>query len=466
MKGKLSASLLLALCFFCGCTFHSPQVRLIPRGGVFPLNAAEKNRFMSSGEAAVHADPYNSDVANHAGVMNTNPRLSFSYDPDNSSSLIFTDNSGNRIVPYQNGIAVRDFSGADIKTLGSFVPARDDATDYMLQTSYMYIDSSGRAVAPTNDGRAVILRTADSGGNVLSRFEKLADIPVAKLAAAAFPDRRVDKNLLSLVSDYQGNIWFASGGMRVIPDSYPQGFAGYIERDAVKRLIAGETADISGNVHFVLFEGRGELTGEAAENGISSCADGVVVLTNLACYLLRAGSGSEIEQVWKQPYESAGARTAPQGSEYTGGGLAWGSGTTPTLGGGFAFFTDNADPISLIAVDIKTGELAACQPVFDGLGGGVLTSVDNSIAVYSPDGKSGIVLIGNTFGLWSKGIRTDPETGDVQLGGSLVDTTLIKNGNAALQPGFVRIDVTPSRFGEKETYRLSLYPPRRKRSIR
>ena len=49
-----------------------------------------------------------------------------------------------------------------------------------------------------------------------------------------------DRNLLSLVADYKGNIWFASGGMCVYPDRYPHGFAGYVEYDAVQKLLAGE----------------------------------------------------------------------------------------------------------------------------------------------------------------------------------------------------------------------------------
>ena len=52
------------------------------------------------------------------------------------------------------------------------------------------------------------------------------------------------------------------------------------------------------------------------------------------------------------------------------------------------------------------------------------------------------MVVGNTFGLWAKGIYTDPETGDAETGGSLVDVSLIQNGNIALQPGMVRIDVT------------------------
>lgn len=362
-------------------------------GGIKPLNQVEPNPYMSTGEAVVHADPYNSDVANYPGVMGIDPSLSFSYDSENSSSLIFTDNAGNKIVPYQKGIAIRDFSGEEIQTIGSFVPVTDDGADYTLQTSYMYIDHE-------------------------------------------------DRNLLSLVADYKGNIWFASGGMCVYPDRYPHGFAGYVEYDAVQKLLAGENVDISAATHFTLFEGRDGMDGEAAENGISSSPDGVVVLTNLSCYLLRDAADGGVEQVWKQPYDSHGANVAAEDAQYTGGGLAWGSGTTPTIGNNLVFFTDNADTISLYAIDLQSGEVVAKQEVFGMLDAGTPTAVDNSILVYGPDDDTNIVVVGNTFGLWAKGIYTDPETGDAETGGSLVDVSLIQNGNIALQPGMVRIDVT------------------------
>ena len=184
------------------------------------------------------------------------------------------------------------------------------------------------------------------------------------------------------------------------------------------------------------------MDGEAAENGISSSPDGVVVLTNLSCYLLRDAADGGVEQVWKQPYDSHGANVAAEDAQYTGGGLAWGSGTTPTIGNNLVFFTDNADTISLYAIDLQRGEVVAKQEVFGMLDAGTPTAVDNSILVYGPDDDTNIVVVGNTFGLWAKGIYTDPETGDAETGGSLVDVSLIQNGNIALQPGMVRIDVT------------------------
>ena len=45
-------------------------------------------------------------------------------------------------------------------------------------------------------------------------------------------------------------------------------------------------------------------------------------------------------------------------------------------------FTDNQDPVNLIAVDMKTGEQVASMPVIDELPEGTQVSVENSATVY------------------------------------------------------------------------------------
>ena len=51
-----------------------------------------------------------------------------------------------------------------------------------------------------------------------------------------------------------------------------------------------------------------------------------------------------------------GAKESKEGDETTGGGLAWGGGCSPSLTKDLVMFTDNHDPVNLIAVDMKTGE--------------------------------------------------------------------------------------------------------------
>lgn len=65
-----------------------------------------------------------------------------------------------------------------------------------------------------------------------------------------------------------------------------------------------------------------------------------------------------------------------------GGGLAWGSGCSPSLTKDLVMFTDNQNPVNLIALDMKTGETVAATPVIDELPEDVQVSVENSAIVY------------------------------------------------------------------------------------
>ncbi|MEI3138248.1 MAG: hypothetical protein V8T31_00870 [Lachnospiraceae bacterium] len=62
-------------------------------------------------------------------------------------------------------------------------------------------------------------------GNVLPEFEKVLDIDI-KAAAEKALGKTLDQNLLSVVFDYDGNLWFATGGFRIYPDRKQQGTFG------------------------------------------------------------------------------------------------------------------------------------------------------------------------------------------------------------------------------------------------
>ena len=61
-----------------------------------------------------------------------------------------------------------------------------------------------------------MLKTTDEDGNVLPEFEKVLDIDI-KAAAEAILGKTLDQNLLSVVFDYDGNLWFATGRFRIYP---------------------------------------------------------------------------------------------------------------------------------------------------------------------------------------------------------------------------------------------------------
>ncbi len=102
-------------------------------------------------------------------------------------------------------------------------------------------------------------KATDDEGNVLPEFEKVLDIDI-KAAAEEKLGKTLDQNLLSVVFDYDGNLWFATGGFRIYPDRKQQGAVGYISRAAIDSILNGEEINLSDAV-FVY-----ELTpGEGAE---------------------------------------------------------------------------------------------------------------------------------------------------------------------------------------------------------
>ncbi|MGN1196269.1 MAG: hypothetical protein ACI4TA_01560 [Acetatifactor sp.] len=137
------------------------------------------------------------------------------------------------------GLAIRDINSEHTTTLGYFSPAEHDGGGYAIQTSYSFIDADDRIVCPTSNNHVLMLKATDSDGNVLSVFEKVLDIDIKALAEAAL-GKTLDQNLLSIVFDYEGNLWFVTGGFRIYPDRMQQGVMGYITRDAIDAILDDE----------------------------------------------------------------------------------------------------------------------------------------------------------------------------------------------------------------------------------
>ena len=82
-----------------------------------------------------------------------------------------------------------------------------------------------------------------------------------------------------------------------------------------------------------------------------------VILTKSKLLFIKCKDGVQVQ--WCTPYESVGAKDSKEGDETTGGGLAWGGGCSPSLTSKLVMFTDNQDPVNLLALDMKTGEIVA-----------------------------------------------------------------------------------------------------------
>ena len=105
--------------------------------------------------------------------------------------------------------------------------------------------------------------------------------------------------------------------------------------------------------------------------------------------------------MWETPYESVGAKESSEGDETTGGGLAWGSGCSPSLTKDLVMFTDNQNPVNLLAVDMKSGEVVASFPVLDEFPEEVQVSVENSAIVYDNGAGTVSTIVCNWFGAGS-----------------------------------------------------------------
>ena len=417
-----------------------------PVSGALPVKAlqpkqVEENPYMAKSDANIHHDGYNTDSTDEILPLGIYPEIHVSYETTNpnASPAIYFDNYGHAVVPLLGGIAIRDLNAEETKTLGYFSPKQHDGGSYLIQSSYTFLDAENRIVCPTSSNHVLMLRTTDEAGNVLPEFEKVLDIDI-KAAAENALGKELTQNLLSVVFDYDGNLWFATGGFRIYPERQQQGVLGYIAHSAIEAILNGEQTDLSKAV-FVY-----ELTpGEGAENGIAASKDGAVILTNRNCYLLRANNG--VEAVWCTPYESVGAKVSGEGDKTTGGGLAWGGGCSPTLTPNLVMFTDNADPVNLLALDMKTGEVVAKTPVLDDLPDGYQVAIENSAIVYDNGEGTVSTIVCNWFGAGNAGLADPNNDSSIQSYADIYDQNWLMKGNAMIAPGVERVDTVKTDSG-------------------
>ena len=444
LRSALSLSLTAAFCLSIA-TCGSAET-LSPSSGALPVKAlspkqVDENPYMAKSDANIHHDGYNTDSTDEILPLGIYPEINVSYETTNAnaSPAIYFDSYGHAVVPLLGGIAIRDLNAEEAQTLGYFSPKQHDGGGYVIQSSYTFMDSENRIVCPTSNNHVLILRATDENGNVLPEFEKLLDIDI-KAAAEAALGKTLEQNLLSVVFDYEGNLWFATGGFRIYPQREQQGVIGYIAHAAIDAILRGEQANLSEAV-FVH-----ELTpGEGAENGIAASKDGAVILTNLNCYLLRAEDGVRV--VWCTPYESAGAKVSGEGDKTTGGGLAWGGGCSPTLTPNLVMFTDNQDTVNLLALDMKTGEVAASHPVLDDLPEGYQVAVENSAIVYDNGEGTVSTIVCNWFGAGSAGLADPNSDSSIQSYANIYDINWLTKGNVMIAPGVERVDTVKTADG-------------------
>lgn len=431
---------------------------LMPK--IMAENQIQQNPYLSAEEAMIHNDIYNSDVTGKAMPLGIFPELveSAAKDSPIAPPAFFYDNYGNAAAPYSQiqsdgsvlsgGVAIRDMDSSDLKVLGKFQPPLDDnGARYGIQISYSFVDKENYLVGPTTHGHVIMLQTYDSQGNILPVFQKKLDVDIVS-AAVNVLGGDIDQNLLSIAYDYEGNLWFVTGGFHKNPAYSKAGFVGYLERKYIDFVLAGNSAaDAAEYIHFQKLS-----DGENAENGIAAHPQGCVILTNKACYLF-AAEDSGVQEKWQSAYESSGGKSAAPEKGITGAGLAWGGGSSPTLTNDLVLFTDNQDIVNLIALDVKTGVQLAKIPVLD-MGDNVIVSVENSISVYAPDETHVSVLVCNWYGAGNAGLFKEGADSSVQSYDNIYDKNWTQKGSSCLMPGVERIDLARQPDGSYKAQKI------------
>ena len=457
MKGRkiLLAFIISAVTLTSGCANGTPKTeeakseqKTTEENAVVPIKpitakAIDDNPYMAKSDANVHQDCYNSDTTDEVLPVDIYPEINVSYEKvnPNASPAVFFDTYGHAVVPFQGGLAIRNINADETQTEGYFSPAKHDGGGYVIQSSYSFVDESNRLVCPTSNNHVLMLKATDDAGNVLPEFEKVLDIDI-KAAAEEITGKTLDQNLLSVVFDYEGNLWFATGGFRIYPERKQQGAMGYISREAIDAILKGENVDLKESTFVYELE-----PGEGAENGIASSKEGAVILTNQNCYLLNAKDGVQVQ--WCTPYESVGAKDSKEGDETTGGGLAWGGGCSPSLTSKLVMFTDNQDPVNLLALDMKTGEIVASMPVIDELPENMQVSVENSAMVYDNGEGTVSTIVCNWFGAGSAKLADADNDSSIQTYENIYDVNWLKQGNKMVLPGVERVDTIKTKDGYK-----------------
>ena len=455
MKGRkiLLAFIISAVTLTSGCANGTPKTeeakseqKTTEENAVVPIKpitekAIDDNPYMAKSDANVHQDCYNSDTTDEVLPVDIYPEINVSYETvnKNASPAVFFDTYGHAVVPLQGGLAIRDINADEAQTEGYFSPAKHDGGGYVIQSSYSFVDESNRLVCPTSNNHVLMLKATDDAGNVLPEFEKVLDIDI-KAAAEEITGKTLDQNLLSVVFDYEGNLWFATGGFRIYPERKQQGAMGYISRAAIDAILKGEHVDLKESTFVYELE-----PGEGAENGIASSKEGAVILTNQNCYLLNAKDGVQVQ--WCTPYESVGAKDSKEGDETTGGGLAWGGGCSPSLTSKLVMFTDNQDPVNLLALDMKTGKIVASMPVIDELPENMQVSVENSAMVYDNGEGTVSTIVCNWFGAGSAKLADADNDSSIQTYENIYDVNWLKKGNKMVVPGVERVDTIKTKDG-------------------
>ena len=110
-------------------------------------------------------------------------------------------------------------------------------------------------------------------------------------------------------------------------------------------------------------------------------------------------------------------------------------------------FTDNQNPVNLIALDMKTGETVAATPVIDELPEDVQVSVENSAIVYDDGAGTVSTIVCNWCGAGSASLGEEDSDSSIQSYENIYDVNWLRQGNKMIAPGIERVDTVKTDNG-------------------
>ncbi|AUY49857.1 hypothetical protein [Streptomyces sp. CB01881] len=221
----------------------------------------------------------------------------------------------------------------------------------LLGGVYAYLDDENRLVAV--DGDRNLLRIGhrrDAAG----RWELYVDRSLSLAGAVPAGDA-----VTGVSPDWQGRVWFATGGG-----------------------VVGTADDRTGTVRALALP-----AGEKVANSISTAPEGTAVATTHATYLLTAAADGTPRIAWRRPYDRGPGRKPGQ--------LSWGTGSTPTFfgprtGTDYVTVVDNAAPtVNLLVYRASDGSQVCSVPVLKAGGSG---------SENSPVAAGNTVFVASTYG--------------------------------------------------------------------
>jgi len=272
-----------------------------------------------NGRSNLHNDAYMTDVYRKLeGPLGDGPRGSALFARECGS---VTFDAQGRIVTICVGLdrpvlALLDPRTFEVLAARELPPRRlgDDPFTDFSGGGYFYLDDRDRAVIPTTTGHVLVIAQTEAPGFTVDRDYDLT------------PAVPADDEIISVLPDWKGRIWFATRNGRV-------------------GWVSPETGGVVSR-HL----------GEAIGNSFAVDRKGVYIVTDGALYRFEARDGRP-RTMWRQRYENIGVRKPGQTQA--------GSGTTPTLmGRRYVAITDNADPMNALVLQRRRharGKRVVCR---------------------------------------------------------------------------------------------------------